>query len=340
MKKAYVIGAGIAGSTAARILKNNNWHVEIFDTREYISGNCFDYIDNVTKCMIHAHGPHAIHTDNEKVWKWLNQFSKFNNFSVEVWGNTKEGVIPVPYNTNSERIIGRRLSDEEIKNLIFKDYSEKMWGVPFEVLPSSILNRLPIRRNTSSNNFAQKKYQGLPSNGFVEMFKNILDGIPIHLKTKEDEWKTLKDKCDLLVYTGKVDKYFNKIYGELEYRSLKFEHIYCPKTLYIQLNECNRENKWCRAIDHSYWYNQDVDLTVVTREYPEQHQDGINNPYYPMIFGKHLEQFKKYEKLMESEKNTIFVGRTATYQYLNIDQTINSVTNKLKKIQIEDDILS
>jgi len=339
MKKAYVIGAGIAGSTAARILKNNGWHVEIFDCRNYISGNCYDYVDEKTKCIVHAHGPHAIHTDNKKVWKWLNQFTEFNNFSVEVWANTKLGIIPIPFNKNSEKIIGKRLSNEEIKELIFKDYSEKMWGVSIEQLPSSILNRVPIRRETSSNSFSQQKYQGIPKNGFVKMFLNILDGIPIHLNVKEEEWKNLKNKCDLLIYTGKVDKYFNNIFGSLSYRSLKFEHIYCPKTLYIQLNECNSKNKWCRAIDHSYWYDQNLDLTIVTREYPVEHIDGINNPYYPMIFGNYLNQFKKYEKLMAKEKNTLFVGRTATYQYLTIDQTINSVVKKLKNLGIKDQIL-
>lgn len=340
MSLAYVIGSGTAGATSARILKDNGWDVEVFENREYISGNCYDYIDEKTGCVIHAHGPHAIHTDSERVWKWLHQFASFNNFSVHVWANTNLGRIPIPYNDNSDKIIGRRLSDNDIKELVFRDYSEKMWGVKMEELPMGILNRLPIRKHGTDGAFTQQKYQGLPKNGFVDMFKNILDDIPVHLNVPKDEWRKLKNKCDLLVFTGKVDDYFDYEYGKLSYRSLNFEHIYCPKTLYIQLNECNRHNSWNRAIDHSYWYNQDVETTVVTREYPVDHVEGENNPYYPMIFGKYLDQFEKYKPLMQSEKNTIFVGRTATYKYLTIDQTISRTANKLKRMGFSDSILT
>lgn len=340
MSLAYVIGSGTAGATSARILKDNGWDVEVFESREYISGNCYDYIDEKTGCVIHAHGPHAIHTDNERVWKWLHQFAAFNDFSVHVWANTKLGRIPIPYNDNSDKIIGRRLSDNEIKELVFRDYSEKMWGVKMEELPMGILNRLPIRKTGTDGAFTQQKYQGLPKNGFVDMFKNILDDIPVHLNVDKNEWRKLKDKCDLLVFTGKVDNYFNFEHGQLSYRSLNFEHVYCEKTPYIQLNECNRDNAWNRAIDHSYWYNQDVDTTVVTREYPVDHIDGVNNPYYPMIFGKYLEQFEQYKPLMQAEKNTVFVGRTATYKYLTIDQTIARTSNKLKRMGFSDSILT
>lgn len=120
MSLAYVIGAGTAGSTAARILKDNGWDVEVFETRSYISGNCYDYIDEKTRCIVHAHGPHAIHTNSEKVWNWLHQFSEFNDFSVRVWGNTKLGKIPIPYNDTSDKIIGRKLSDNEIIDLVFR----------------------------------------------------------------------------------------------------------------------------------------------------------------------------------------------------------------------------
>jgi len=337
--KAYVIGAGTAGATCARILKDNGWHVEVFESRSYISGNCFDYFDKKTGCIVHAHGPHAIHTDNEKVWRWLNQFTAFNDFSVKVWANTKLGRIPIPYNDISDRIIGRKLSDHEIRELVFRDYSEKMWGVPMESLPMGILNRVPIRNAGENGMFTQNKYQGLPKNGFVDMFKSIFEDITVHLNVPKDEWKTLKDKCDLLVYTGKVDKYFDYVYGPLSYRSLRFEHVYCPKTLYIQLNECNSENRWNRAIDHSYWYNQNVETTIVTKEYPVEHVDGENEPYYPKIFGEHLEQFEKYKSLIENEKKTVFAGRTATYKYLTIDQTIALAANKMRKLGFVDKIL-
>lgn len=339
MPIAYVVGAGTAGATAARILRNNGWYVEVFEKRSYISGNCHDYLCPETGCFVHTHGPHAIHTDNEKVWNWLNQFAPFNNFSVEVWANTVLGKIPIPFNDVSEKIIGKRLNDYEIRELVFRDYSEKMWGVSLEELPPTIINRLALRRHGNTSSFTLDKFQGLPRYGFVEMFQEIFDKIPVHLNVQDEEWTKLKDKCDLLVYTGKVDKYFDFVHGKLEYRSLNFEHIHCPKTLHVQLNECNRENAWTRAIDHSYWYGQDLETTVVTREYPVAHVDGENEPYYPMIFGRYLDQFAKYKELMEKETTTLFVGRTATYKYLTIDQTIAKTAFALKKIGCTDEIL-
>ena len=215
-----------------------------------------------------------------------------------------------------------------------------MWNTQLEELPQSILARLAVRNPGEETYFVNNKYQGLPKYGFVKMFENILDGIPVHLDTPRDEWRKLKDKCDLLVYTGKVDNYFDYQFGELTYRSLNFEHVYCPKTLYIQLNECNKVNGWNRAIDHSYWYNQDVETTIVTREYPVPHVDGVNNPYYPMIFGKYLSQFRLYQPLMQAEKKTVFTGRTATYEYLTIDETIIKTAKKLQKFGIYDKILT
>jgi UDP-galactopyranose mutase len=329
--KAYVIGSGIAGVTAARILHTQGWDVEVFETRNYVSGNCYDYIDAETGCVVHAHGPHAIHTDSKRVWDWLNLFSEFNNFSVQVWGRTDLGIIPIPYNDISDKIIGKFLSDNEIKELVFRAYSEKMWGVKMEDLPPSILKRIPIRKIGNSFNFTSNKYQGLPKHGFVKMFENILNGIKYNIGVNKNEWKKLKNKCDLMVYTGKVDEYFNFEHGALKYRSLEFESITCPRTLYVQLNECNYRNKWTRAIDHSYWYGQDLKKTIVTKEYPVDYVDGKNNPYYPMVFGEHLSKFSLYTPLIKKEKNTIFVGRTATYRYLTIDQTIIQVENALKK---------
>ena len=94
------------------------------------------------------------------------------------------------------------------------------------------------------------------------------------------------------------------------------------------------------AIDHSYWYNQDVETTIVTREYPVKHVEGKNNPYYPMIFGEYLDQFRKYQPLMQKEKKTVFTGRTATYEYLTIDETIIKTAQKLKKLGFTDKILT
>jgi UDP-galactopyranose mutase len=215
-----------------------------------------------------------------------------------------------------------------------RPYSEKMWRVALEELPPAILNRLQFRREGRDSRFTLYTHQGVPTDGFVAMFHEILAGIPVHTSVPKDTWRELKGKCDLLVYTGKVDDYFDLAHGRLRYRSLRIEHEIAKPTPYIQLNECNYRNEWCRAIDHHHWYGTKTDKTVITREYPVEHVDGENFPYYPIVFGTALEQAKLYEDMMKGEPNTLFVGRTATYRYLTIDQTILQVVNAMKSKDI------
>jgi UDP-galactopyranose mutase len=161
------------------------------------------------------------------------------------------------------------------------------------------------------------------------MFKNMLSGIKINLNSSPIEYK--KQKKDLLIYTGKIDEFFDYKYGWLEYRSLKIQFETAKRRPDIfQLNECNK-NPWTRSVDHSHWHEQDIKQTVISREYPCEH-DKNNIPFYPKPFGDNQKKYKKYKRIADSLANVIFVGRLATYKYLDMDDAIAQVFNKLKNI--------
>ena len=324
--KAVIVGCGLSGITSAILLKEKGYDVEIFDTRHHIGGNCYD--KKVEGVMVHQYGPHGFHTNNEKVWKFLNKYSKFNDVCLRVVGNTADGLIPLPYSPASEKIIGSK-TPEQLKELIFKDYSEKMWGIPWDKFPKSISGRVPTKRDDPSLCFHLDKYQGIPENGYTSMFNNMTQSIKVNLGCDPQEYK--KQKYDLLIYTGKVDDYFNYKYGWLEYRSLKIQFETAQKRPDIfQLNECNKK-PWTRSVDHSHWHKQDVVQTVISREYPCEHTKN-NIPFYPKPFGNNQEKYKKYKKIADTLTDVIFVGRLATYKYLDMDDAIAQVFTKLKDI--------
>lgn len=323
--KVTVAGAGLAGAVAARILRDLGHEVTVFETRNHIGGNCHDTWRN--GILVHEYGPHGFHTDNPWVWEFVNRFTRFHPNPLRVTANTERGIIPIPFNDVSAEIAGD-LSPEEIRELIFVAYSEKHWGVPWKQIPRSITSRVPQKRIGRDCRYHLDQWQGTPEEGYHSMFAAMLDGIPVHLGCGENEWRS--QRHDLLVFTGSLDDYFERRIGTLEYRSLRFEYSEEPKTGHFQLNECNKTNPWTRAVDHSNWLEQDVETTVVAREFPCE-WDGSNVRFYPKPFGSNPELFQRYWDAAKLETNTVFVGRLATYKYLDMDDTIAQVMTRLSE---------
>ncbi len=321
--KIVVVGAGLAGSVAARLLTDAGHQVEVFESRDHIAGNCYDaWQDGV---MVHQYGPHCFHTDKAAMWEFVNRFSKFRETACAVVANTQLGQIPIPFNDVSAEIVGD-LSGEEIRDLLFVDYSEKHWGVPWAEIPKSITGRVPQRRVGRDCRYHLDQWQGVPVAGFTQMFEAMLEEIPVHLNCEEGAWR--KVQADHVIFTGSIDDYFQRRYGKLEYRSLKFEYAIEPKRKHFQINECNRENAWTRAVDHSHWLDQQVEQTVIGKEFPCE-WDGTNTRFYPKPFGGNPELFQKYRAAAKAEKNVTFLGRLATYKYLDMDDVVAQVMVKL-----------
>ncbi len=331
--KVNIVGCGLSGITAAILLKDKGHSVEIFETRPHIGGNCYDLkVGNVT---VHQYGSHIFHTNDEAVWNFLNRYTKFNNYIHRVRANTKEGLISIPFSRKTAEQIGRDLDPEEIQELVFRDYSERQWGIPWEELPKSISGRVPNKRDNFDDRYFTDEFQGQPINGYTAMFNAMLDDIPVQLGVGPDAWKGRK--CDKLIYTGKVDAYFDYKWGRLPYRSLRFEHFKASKdNLYsfsngAVINECNR-NPYNRTMDNSVYLNEDVDETILTRDYPEEHDEN-NLPIYPKNFGLGAELYSgRYKKAAASEADTLFLGRLATYKYLDMWMAVKQVMVKLEGV--------
>lgn len=330
--KVKIIGCGLSGSVAARVLTDFGASVKVYETRNHIGGNCYD--SNVCGTIMHNYGPHIFHTDDEEVFSFLSRFTEWIPFKYKPIGNTRVGKIPLPYSKKTIKTLGKELTQEEIVDLIFVDYSEKQWGVNFDEIPKSITNRIPKTKDCDDPTwFEGQKYQCIPKDGYTKMFERMLSGINIELNCKSDEWRE-DGECDLVIYTGKIDEYFNYKFGKLPYRTLSFTHeITSKKQDVCVYNECNVLHDYTRKYDHSYFTNNHSGLTVITKEYSKKCKDS-DIPFYPIPWGEGLQIYSKYKELSEKEDKIIFVGRLATYTYLDMWMAIKQVFLKLRNKNI------
>ena len=352
--KVAIIGSGISGATAARVMRDAGHEVIIWEAREHIAGNCYD--EDREGVRVHCYGPHLFHTNDAGVWKFLSRFTEWNAYEHRVVADTGLGRIAIPYNLRTEAQLGRRLSDEEIRELIFVEYSEKQWGVPWSEMPTAIRGRVPIRRENEDDRYFTDRFQGQPREGYTAMFQRMLEGIPVELGVGKEEWRKRAGEMDWVVYTGKVDEYFGYAYGRLPYRSLRFEHERSAVRLpFAQINQCNGL-PFTRMYDHRWLSGQGVadevtrpvqdgivagaglvtspsttQETILTREYPLVH-DLTNEPYYPMPCGEGMALYQRYKLLAEAERRTLFIGRLATYSYLDMWMAVAQAMVKLRGV--------
>jgi len=329
MKTAKIIGCGLSGITSAILLKEKGYNIEIFDKRDHIGGNCFD--QNINGTLVHKYGPHMFHTNDDDVFHFLNRYTEWFDFKNKPLGNTELGLISLPYSKKTIKEIGRELSQEEIIQYIFKDYSEKQWGVPFEQIPKSITNRIPKTKDCDDPTWYEgEKYQCLPKEGYTKMMENMLNGFSINLGCENKDWEGYK--TDLTIYTGKIDEFFDYSFGELPYRSLLFKHKTSNMKLPVNIINQNTKNvEYTRTYDHSYFNLNHKGSTIITEEYPKQCTKN-DIPFYPIPFGEGPNIYNKYKNLAESLKDTLFIGRLATYTYLDMWMSVKQSMIKLKNI--------
>ena len=327
--KVLIVGAGISGCVAGRILTDHGHEVEIWETRDHIGGNCHDEkVDGVT---VHHYGPHLFHTNDKDVWDFLSRFTAWRDYRHTVVADTAMGRISIPYSLKTEQQLGRSLSDEEIRQLIFVEYSEKQWGVPWNQLPETIQSRVPTRRDNADDRYFTDVYQGQPVDGYAAMFARMLEGIPVRLNAEKDAWRARVPQVDKLIYTGKLDEYFGYAHGRLPYRSLRFEHRRSAERLpHPVINQCNHYAH-TREYDHAWFSDEQPETTVITREYPVMH-DETNEPFYPMPFNDGVALHRLYKALAVEERNTVFLGRLATYGYLDMWMAVAQVMVKVGKL--------
>lgn len=357
-----IVGSGLFGSIFAYEANKRGKLCLVIDKRNHIGGNI--YCENIEGINVHKYGAHIFHTNNKKVWDYVNNFVEFNRYTNSPIAKYKDKIYNLPFNMNTfyqlwgvktpkeardkinsqineaninepknleEQAIS--LVGKDIYEILIKEYTEKQWGRKATELPAFIIKRLPVRF-TYDNNYFNDKYQGIPIGGYNKLINKLLDGIEVKLNTDFFESREdLQDKAKKIVFTGMIDEFYNYNFGALEYRSLKFEDEILEESNYqgnAVVNYNEYKVPYTRIIEHKHFEYGEQNKTVITKEYPSTWKKG-DEPYYPINDEKNGDIFRKYKKLAIKEKNIIFGGRLAEYKYYDMNNVIEAALNAVEK---------
>lgn len=358
-----IVGAGLFGSVFAHEMTKRNKKCLVIDKRNHLGGNV--YCEEQEGINVHKYGAHIFHTNDKRIWDYVNQFAEFNNYINSPLSLSKGKLYNLPFNMNTfyqlwgtktpeeaRDIINKQiakygtkspknleeqalsLAGKDIYETFIKEYTEKQWGKKAKELPAFIIKRLPVRF-TFNNNYFNDKYQGIPIGGYNVIINGLLKGIDT--KTNIDffeDREQLELLADTIVYTGKIDEFFDYKYGQLEYRSLRFENELLGIDNFqgnAVVNYNDASYNFTRIIEHKHFEFGTQDKTIITREYPEA-WDRSKEAYYPINNDENQKLFKKYKAESQTLKNVILGGRLAEYRYYDMHQIIASSLAKVEEI--------
>lgn len=363
-----IVGAGLFGCMFAHMATQRGKKCLVIDKRPHLGGNL--YCEHLEGIHVHWYGAHIFHTNSKRVWDFVNSIVEFNRYTNSPVANYKGQLYNLPFNMNTfyqmwgvttpaeaqakldeqraeavakmkaEGIDEPRNLEEQALVLIGRDiyerlikgYTEKQWGRKCTELPAFIIKRLPVRL-VFDNNYFNDRYQGIPIGGYNKLIDGLLDGVETRVNTDffddRDKWKGVADK---IVYTGKIDEYFNYALGKLEYRTVRFENEVLNTANYqgnAVVNYTEAEVPYTRIIEHKHFekFGTDVDKnpkTVISREYSTEWSPGME-PYYPVNDSRNSELYARYKALADKEENVIFGGRLAEYKYNDMAPIVDKV---------------
>ncbi len=371
-----VVGAGFAGATIAeRIASKLNKKVLIIEKRGHIGGNCYDYYDE-HGLLIHKYGPHIFHTNHKEVWEYLSNFTDWRPYRHRVLAYIDGKKVPLPFNLNSlyalfpealaskleEKLIDKfgfgkkipilellKTEDTELKQLadfvyrkVFLNYTMKQWGLKPEELNPEVTARVPVHLSRSDDYF-QDKYQGIPADGYTQIFKRMLSHPNINIMLKTDALKLLrlghgagkilfqgKEFQGKVIYTGPIDELLGFKFGELGYRSLKFELEIHDREFFQEVAVVNYPNdyRFTRITEFKHMTGQKHPKTVIAKEYPQEYRrnvPGMDIPYYPIPEYGELKKYSLYQKEISRFKDKIIlIGRLAEYKYYSMNMVLKA----------------
>lgn len=365
-----IVGAGLFGSMFAYQAKRKGKKCLVIDKRPQLGGNL--YCENKEGINIHKYGAHIFHTNSKRVWNFVNSLVEFNRYTNSPVANYQGKLYNLPFNMNTfyqmwgvitpeeaekkletqrfeaiekmrtEGIQEPRNLEEQALSLIGKDiyerlikgYTEKQWGRKCTDLPAFIIKRLPIRL-VFDNNYFNDGYQGIPKGGYNKLIEALLEGVETKVEMNffdySDDWKKIADK---LVFTGKIDEFFNYQLGKLEYRTVRFEEETINSANYqgnAVINYTDAKVPYTRIIEHKHFelFGQDINKcpkTIISKEFSTEWQPGME-PYYPVNDERNNSLYQRYKKLADKEANVIFGGRLAEYKYYDMAPIVDRVLN-------------
>ena len=356
-----VVGAGFAGATlAGQLARVRGDRVLVVDKRDHIAGNAYDHL-NEAGVLVHRYGPHIFHTNSRAVFEHLSAFTDWRFYEHRVLGRVDGMLLPIPINLDTvnrlygldldgpqleawfaeqaETVTDVRTSEDVVVSRVgralyetfFRGYTRKQWGLDPSELDKSVTARVPVRTDRDDRYFTDT-YQFMPAHGYTAMFERMLDhpNIEVRVGTEHQEVRGLAPRT---IWTGPVDEYFGHRFGKLPYRSLRFRHETLPQDRFQPVGTVNypQDEDYTRITEYKHLTGQSCGSTSLTYEYPSSEGD----PYYPILRPETEEAYKRYEALADAEPSTWFVGRLATYRYLNMDQVVGQALAVFRRIQAD-----
>lgn len=350
-----LVGAGLFNAVFASEAVAKGKKCIVLEKRNHIGGNC--YTEKVENIIVHKYGAHIFRTSDKKIWEYINRFAEFNNFINSPIAIYKDEVYNLPFNMNTfskmwgiktpteaKSIIAKqssaikkeptnleehaiRLVGTDIYEKLIKGYTEKQWGRECKNLPASVMRRIPLRF-TYDNNYYKDLYQGIPIGGFTPIFEKMFKGCEIECGIDFLENREKYDNmANCIIYTGTIDSYYNYQFGELEYRSLRFDTEILETDNYqgvAVVNYTCADIPYTRIIEHKHFEFGAQPKTIISKEYPLK-WDRDMEPYYPINDEKNQEKYEKYNELAKKDSNRIiFGGRLGSYQYYDMQDTIKA----------------
>ncbi|MDR2836652.1 MAG: UDP-galactopyranose mutase [Bacteroidales bacterium] len=368
MKYDYlIVGAGLFGSVFAYQKRQEGKNCLIIDKRKHLGGNL--YCENVEGITVHKFGPHIFHTSNEKIWAFVNSLVEFNSFINSPLACFEGNVYNLPFNMNTfakmwnikspeeaKSIINKQIEEanisepknleeqalslvgKDIFNTLIKGYTEKQWGRSCKDLPAFIIKRLPVRF-TYNNNYFNDKYQGIPVGGYNNLIEKLLENVDIKLNTDYFSNRNYFDNiAEKILFTGKIDEFYNYQFGELEYRTVTWRSEIKDSNNFqgvAVMNFTEREVPYTRIIEHRHFetdsrVSMPDNKTVVSFEFSKEFEEG-DEPMYPINDERNTKVYESYKNLAEQERNVIFGGRLAEYKYYDMDKIVENALETAKK---------
>jgi UDP-galactopyranose mutase len=360
-----IVGAGFAGSVLAeRLASQHNKKVLLVERRSHIGGNAYDRYDDAG-VLIHPYGPHIFHTNSQRIFEYLSQFTEWRPYEHRVLAQVEDKLLPIPINrTTVNELYGMNLqTDEECEAFLasraepmeggghcktsedvvvskvgrdlyekfFQGYTRKQWGLDPSELDAQVTARIPVRHNTDDRYF-QDSFQYMPKHGYTRIFEKMLDhpNIKIMLNTDYREIRAMMPVTEI-IFTGPIDEYFDYCYGKLPYRSLQFEHktLDTEQALPVAVVNYPNDHDYTRITEFKQLTGQEHAKTSVVYEYPKAEGD----PYYPIPKKECTALYEKYKALADATRGVRFVGRLATYKYYNMDQVVGQALATFDKIE-------
>lgn len=358
-----IVGAGLFGAVFAQQAHRAGKRCLVVDKRSHIAGNI--YTQSVEGINVHRYGAHIFHTNDKRVWDYVNQFAEFNRYTNSPVANYHGEIYNLPFNMNTfnkmwgvvtpaeakakieqqraeagitepknleEQAI--RLVGRELYEKLIKGYTEKQWGRDCKELPAFIIKRIPVRY-IYDNNYFNDPYQGIPIGGYNVIVEKLFEGCDIETSADYLENREHYDSLgETVVYTGTIDAFYGYRFGKLEYRSLRFESQVLDRENHqgvAVVNYTDRDTPYTRVIEHKHFEFGTQPKTVITREYPVSWQEGME-PYYPVNDQKNQELYQRYEELARAESHVLFGGRLGEYKYYDMDKVIESAMNRAEEI--------